>query len=151
VSAGRRLAIDFGDARIGLAMSDPSGFLASPMATIKNGSDREEILKKLRAIVLENEIVTIYIGLPLLLSGEEGAAAEKTRNFARELSTQLPDNITIKMIDERLTTVSAEKNARARGHKLAKSEIDQFAATAILESALQSERNREESSESASE
>ena len=151
MSAGRRLAIDYGDARIGLAISDPSGFLASPMATINNVADREEVLKELRSLVLENDVVAIYIGLPLLLSGEEGAAAEKSRNFARELSTQLPDNITIKMIDERLTTVSAEKNARARGHKLAKSEIDQFAATAILESALQSERNREESSESASE
>ena len=151
MSAGRRLAIDYGDARIGLAISDPSGFLASPMATINNVADREEVLKELRSLVLENDVVAIYIGLPLLLSGEEGAAAEKTRIFARELSAQLPEDISIKMIDERLTTVSAEKKARERGHKLAKSEIDQFAAIAILESALQSERNREDSAESASE
>ena len=140
--AGRRLAIDYGDVRIGVAMSDLSGVVASPLETIENGESLEESQRRIAEICNEEEVSVIYIGLPLQLSGEEGGSALKAREFARGLSTYLPNEIVVRMIDERLTTSSAHKSALETGRKLTKFEIDQYAAVAILEIALSTEKSR---------
>ena len=135
---GRRIAFDFGDVRIGVAITDSSGILASPLDLIENTAD------KLRSDLVElfERYDPIYtaIGFPLHLSGNESAKSESVRQFAALISeiTSKP----IYLIDERMTTVSASRVLRDAGvnSKSAKNEIDSMAATGILESALNQER-----------
>ncbi|MFM8192198.1 MAG: Holliday junction resolvase RuvX [Actinomycetota bacterium] len=141
VNEGRRLAIDYGDVRIGVAVSDNSRLVASPLETLSNGDNSNEAQKRISEICKEMEISVIYIGLPLQLSGAEGASALKVRTFANQLATHLPKEVFIRLIDERLTTTSAHKSAREGGRKLSKLQIDQYAAVAILEGALHAESN----------
>lgn len=143
-NAGRRLAIDFGEVRIGVAISDPSGIVASPLETIHRSENLGQAHQRLAEIINEQEVSVIYVGLPLQLSGEEGISALKARDFARDLSTYLPQEMVIRMIDERLTTSSAQKSAELIGRKLTRLEIDQYAAVTILEIALNVERSRGE-------
>lgn len=135
---GVRLGIDPGDARIGVAASDPSGYLATPVETVPRG---EGDLARLQHLVAEYEAVRVYVGLPRSLSGREGPAAERVRIFAHELA-DLIDPIPVHFQDERLTTVSAEAMLRERGRKGQKRRavVDQAAAVVILQSALDRER-----------
>ena len=135
---GRRLGIDPGDARIGVALSDPSGFLATPVETVPRG---EGDLDRIVAIAREEEIVLVYVGLPRSLSGGEGPAAVKVRVFAAELAERLRPT-PVRLYDERMTTVSAESMLRERGRKgkARRAVVDQAAAVLILQTALDSER-----------
>ncbi|MGN6723172.1 MAG: Holliday junction resolvase RuvX [Marmoricola sp.] len=135
---GVRLGIDPGDARIGVASSDPSGFLATPLETVPRG---EGDLERLRDLVAEHEAIRVYVGLPRSLSGSEGPAAQRVRVFAQELA-DLIGPIPVHLQDERLTTVSAEAMLRERGRKGQKRRavVDQAAAVLILQSALDRER-----------
>lgn len=135
---GRRLGIDPGDARIGVASSDPSAFLATPVETVARGDGD---LARLRALVLEHEAVLVYVGLPRSLSGREGPAATKVRGFAGELAALIAP-IPIRLYDERMTTVSAESVLREQGRKGKKRRavVDQVAAVVILQTALDAER-----------
>lgn len=135
---GVRLGIDPGDARIGVARSDPSGSLATPVETVPRGDGD---LARLREIVVEHEAIRVYVGLPRSLSGSEGPAAERVRAFAQELAA-LIDPVAVHLQDERLTTVSAEAMLRDRGRKGQKRRavVDQAAAVLILQSALDRER-----------
>lgn len=135
---GVRLGIDPGDARIGVAASDPSGLLATPVETVTRG---EGDLARLTALVDEYDVVRVYVGLPRSLSGREGPAAERVRIFAQELA-DLIEPIPLHLHDERLTTVSAEAMLRDRGRKGQKRRavVDQVAAVVILQSALDQER-----------
>ena len=135
---GVRLGIDPGDARIGVASSDPSGILATPVETVARG---EGDVARLAHLVTEFEAVRIYIGLPRSLSGREGPAAERVRAFAQEVA-DLVAPIPVHLQDERLTTVSAEAMLRERGRKGQKRRqvVDQAAAVLILQSALDRER-----------
>lgn len=135
---GVRLGIDPGDARIGVARSDPSGFLATPVETVKRGRGD---LARLVAILREEEAIEIVVGLPRSLSGGEGPAAVKTRVFARDLARRVAP-VPVRLCDERLTTVSAEAMLRDRGRSGAKRRavVDQAAAVVILQHALDSER-----------
>lgn len=137
---GVRLGIDPGDARIGVARSDPSGFLATPVETVKRGDGD---LARLLEIVEEEGAVEIIVGLPRSLSGREGPAARKVRGFAAEVA-RLVAPIDVRLCDERLTTVTAESMLRERGKKGAKRRavVDQAAAVVILQHALDSERAR---------
>ena len=83
---GVRLGLDPGEARIGVARSDPSGFLATPVETVARG---EGDLARLRALVVEEEAVEVVVGLPRSLSGGEGPAAAKVRQFAQALARQV--------------------------------------------------------------
>lgn len=138
LSRGVRLGIDPGDARIGVAASDPSGLLATPVETVTRG---EGDLARLTALVDEYDVVRVYVGLPRSLSGREGPAAERVRIFAQELA-DLIEPIPLHLHDERLTTVSAEAMLRDRGRKGQKRRavVDQVAAVVILQSALDQER-----------
>lgn len=135
---GVRLGIDPGDARIGVASSDPSGFLASPVETVARG---EGDLDRLRTLIAEFDAVRVYVGLPRSLSGKEGPAAQRVRAFAEQLA-ELVAPIPVHLHDERLSTVSAESMLRERGRKGQKRRavVDQAAAVIILQSALDQER-----------
>jgi putative Holliday junction resolvase len=135
---GVRLGIDPGDARIGVARSDPSGFLATPVETVRRGKGD---LARIARLVREEEVVEVVVGLPRSLSGGEGPAAMKTREFAARLAARIGP-VTVRLQDERLTTVSAEAMLRDRGKKGAerRAVVDQAAAVLILQHALDTER-----------
>jgi putative Holliday junction resolvase len=137
---GRRIAFDYGDVRIGVAVSDPDSILASPLTTLKSTDKR--LSRQILEIISEVEPVLIYIGKPSLLSGDDGAATEKANEFASLLQslTQVP----IQLIDERMSTISAARNLREAGRnaKDSKNAIDMAAAVAILEFAIEIEKRK---------
>lgn len=135
---GVRLGLDPGDARIGVARSDPSGFLATPVETVRRGRGDVE---RLRRLVQDNDAVEVVVGLPRSLSGTEGPAALKVREFAAVLARRI-DPVQVRLCDERLTTVSAESMLRDRGRKGQdrRSVVDMAAAVLILQNALDTER-----------
>ncbi len=136
---GTRLGVDVGDVRIGVARSDPSGFLATPVETVARGDGD---LARIAALVAEHEVVEVVVGLPRSLSGGEGPAALKVREFAGSLAEWLAP-VPVRLCDERLSTVSAEALLRERGKKGQKRRavVDQAAAVVILQNALDTERS----------
>ena len=134
---GVRLGLDPGDARIGVASSDPSGIIATPVETVARG---EHDVARLVSLALEHDAVRIYVGLPRSLSGGEGPAAAKVREFADELASAVAP-IPVWLCDERLSTVTAEGQLRGQGRKGKKrrSVVDMAAAVVILQSALDRE------------
>lgn len=136
---GTRLGIDPGDARIGVARSDPTGFLATPVETVAR---KDGDLARIAAIVLEEEAMEVVVGLPRSLSGREGPAAVKVREFALTLARRIAP-VPVRLCDERLTTVSAESMLREQGRKGSKRRavVDQVAAVVILQHALDTERS----------
>lgn len=139
VRHGVRLGIDPGDARIGVARSDPSGFLATPVETVPRGRGD---LRRIVRILAEEEGVEVVVGLPRSLSGAEGPAAAKAREFADALARRVAP-VPVRLCDERLSTVSAESMLRERGSKGSKRRavVDQVAAVVILQHALDTERS----------
>lgn len=137
---GRRVAFDYGDARIGVAVSDSDGILASPLTTLR--STDKKLKNKLLELFQEFEPIKIYLGKPSNMDGSSGSAVEKSLEF-RELLLTLT-NSPIELIDERLSTVSGARILRDSGirSKESKSRIDEAAAVAILEFALSIEKNR---------
>lgn len=135
---GVRLAVDVGSVRIGVARCDPAGILATPLETVKTGrGDVDRII----ALVTEYEAVEVIVGLPTGLSGREGPAAESARAFAVRLARKLPAE-TVRLYDERFTTVTASAGLRANGKKARnqRSVIDQTAAAVLLQAAIDKER-----------
>ena len=143
---GSRLAFDYGDVRIGVAVCDPDGILATPLVTLQRKSPH--LMKEILSLVQEYEPVKIYLGNPKLLSGNSGEAVEKVLDFQTllksHLNSLLPGGVEIPvvLVDERLSTVSASKNLKAAGvsAREAKSTIDQMAAVEILEQGLANDR-----------
>ncbi|KQP67018.1 Holliday junction resolvase RuvX [Nocardioides sp. Leaf285] len=142
---GVRLGIDPGDARIGVARSDPTGFLATPVETVKRGrGDLARLAAILAEIGEDSEVLEVVAGLPRSLSGGEGPAAAKTRAWAATLARRVAP-VRVRLVDERLTTVSAEAMLRGspggvrKGPKQ-RSVVDQAAAVLILQHALDTER-----------
>ena len=135
---GVRLGLDPGDARIGVARSDPTGFLATPLETVRRSRSD---LARLAEIVVEEEAVEVVVGLPRSLSGREGPAAVKVRAFAARLARRVAP-VPVRLCDERLTTVSAEAMLRDRGRTGSKRRavVDMAAAVLILQNALDTER-----------
>lgn len=127
---GRALGIDYGDVRIGIAMSDETAFLASPLTTVLNSRTAAD---EIAALVREHRVETIVIGLPLNMDGSAGPATEKTRKFAAKLAGKT--DVPIVEIDERLTTVTAHHNLREAGldGKKRKGVVDMAAAQIILQ------------------
>ena len=140
---GVRLGIDPGDARIGVARSDPSGFLATPVETVKRGrGDLARIAEILAGIAEDAVVLEVVVGLPRSLSGGEGPAAAKVRDCAVELARAVAP-LPVRLADERLTTVGAEAMLRDRGRKGAerRAVVDQVAAVLILQHVLDTERD----------
>lgn len=139
---GVRLGVDPGDARIGIARSDPTGFLATPVETVKRGKgDLARISAILAEIAEESTLLEVVVGLPRSLKGGENPATAKVRDFAASLARRVAP-VPVRLVDERLTTVSAEAMLRDRGRKGQdrRSVVDQAAAVLILQHALDSER-----------
>ena len=137
---GRRIAFDYGDVRIGVAVSDPDSILSSPLITLKTTDKR--LVKQISQILSDIEPVAIYVGRPALLSGLDGSATEKASEFVALLTTltQVP----IELIDERMSTISAARSLRDAGRnaKESKDAIDMAAAVAILDFALAIEKRK---------
>lgn len=139
---GVRLGLDPGDARIGVARCDPSGIIATPLETVQRGPGD---IARIVALVEEEGAMEVVAGLPRSLSGREGPAAEKVRAFAAELAAAVAPT-GVRLVDERLTTVTAESMLRERGKKGQKRRavVDMAAAVVILQHALDTERARGE-------
>jgi putative Holliday junction resolvase len=133
-----RLGIDLGDVRIGVARSDPAGMIATPVETVARGRGD---LRRLSELVTEHAAVEVVLGLPRSLSGGEGPAAAKVREFAHSLAEAVQP-VPVRLCDERLSTVTAEAVLREQGRKGRKRRavVDQAAAVVILQNALDTER-----------
>ena len=134
---GRRLAIDVGRARVGLAVTDIHAILASPLATVERVDSMEDSINAvLKAAADAGDLLEIYVGIPVNLKGESTLSTDDSLNFAEalEASTTVP----VRLLDERLTTSMANSQLKQVGksQKEARSTIDQMAAVAILEFAL---------------
>lgn len=135
---GIRLGIDVGQARVGVARSDPQGAMAVPVMTLP----RESALAGLAEIVLEYEPLEIVVGLPINLQGQRTASTDDAEAFAREI--QALGVAPVRMVDERLSTVSATSALRSAGRSSRehRSVVDQVAAVILLQQALDSERSQ---------
>lgn len=133
---GRVLGVDVGTVRVGLALSDPTGTLASPLETLQRAKDGSD-LDRLAALVVEHEVTEVVVGEPRHLSGASGASARDADAYARALAGRIAD-VPVHMIDERLSTVSAASSLRASGvdSRRQRPVIDQAAAVVILQSYL---------------
>jgi putative Holliday junction resolvase len=137
---GVRIALDWGDARIGVAACDRDGVLAYPVRTVQAG---EREIAELMAVVAELEPIEVLVGFPRSLSGGEGPAAAMARARAKRLAEVI--GVPVRLVDERLTTVTASQRLH-EGGKRAKEQrelIDAAAAVAILEQALAFEQSQE--------
>lgn len=139
---GRVLGIDVGTVRVGVALSDATGVLASPLETVQRAKDGSD-LDRLVRLVEEHEVTEIVVGEPRHLSGASGASAQDADAYARELAGRVPD-VPVNMIDERLSTVTASSHLRegGRSSREQRSVIDQAAAVVILQQFLDSRRGR---------
>jgi putative Holliday junction resolvase len=131
----RILAVDWGLRRIGLAVSDPSGVIATALPTLVVRG-REDAIQGVSRVVVEQEVERIVVGLPLLMSGARGSAAEAAEAFAASLAERT--GLTVETYDERLTSALSQRRMQETGMKpgRAKERVDQGAAMALLESYL---------------
>lgn len=134
----RSLGIDFGEKRIGLAISDPEGRLAVPLATLERRNDRSAV-REIEEIARREGVGRLVLGEPVGLDGQRGEAAERVRRFGNRLAgiTGLP----VRLINESLTTVEAQERLRAAGvdPRREPGRIDAVAAQILLQEALDSE------------
>ena len=139
MSFGRRLGIDYGQARVGLAICDSDGMVATPLITLKND---KTLFSKIAEIIQEHQIVGVFLGKPKHLSGVEGATVELVAGFAERFSESF--DLPIIYVDERLTSSHAESLLKAAGKesRTQRGLIDQLAAVAILELGIEIEKRK---------
>lgn len=137
---GVRFAVDVGKARIGVARSDPDGLLALPVETVKRDLEGDAHVRRLAELVEEYSVMEVIVGHPLNLRGESTPSTEDAIGVARAVAAAIP--APVRLLDERLTTVSAAKQFRASGKQASRSRdrIDQAAAVVLLQDALDRER-----------
>ena len=157
----RLLALDVGEARIRVAVSDPSGFLASPYTTLHISRDEQQMWTSIQRLVSETEAEGLVIGLPISLDGQIHAQGERIQAFAERLKPYI--SIPISFWDERLSTVEAQRLLMERGQdeeqrrrrrsgqrhtharrRRARQEIDALAAAVLLQDYLDHQRNKTE-------
>lgn len=134
---GRRIGVDVGSVRVGVALSDPSPMLASPLVTLARDVDNDSDLGELAGIVGEHEVVEVIVGLPRTLADRHGTAAETAARYADALAERIAP-VPVRFADERLTTVTAARMLSDRGVKGRKQRavVDQVAAVEILQAWL---------------
>ena len=150
---GRRVGIDVGSVRVGVAASDPSGLLATPVRTVARdatgdaGADNAQVIapsdvEEIAALVAELDCIEVVVGLPRSLSGGEGPAAASVRTYAGRLAARVAP-VPVRLVDERLTTVDAHRSLRDSGvdSRRHRAVVDQAAAVLILQAALDAERS----------
>lgn len=131
----RALGIDPGEARTGVALSDPLGLVARPVETIHQESTPAPE-KRVAELARLHAVEVVVVGLPMRMDGTEGTAARKARVWAEKLRPLLPQGVRLDFADERLTTVEADQHLRRAGkrdHRERKAIIDQTAATILLQ------------------
>ena len=140
--AGRVLGVDVGTVRVGVALSDPTGVIASPLETLRRAKDGSD-LDRLAALVVEHEVAEVVVGEPRHLSGASGASAQDARAYSEALAGRITD-VPVHLIDERLSTVTAAGHLREGGidSRKQRSVIDQAAAVVILQQYLDSRQSR---------
>ncbi len=130
----RIMSIDYGDARVGIAITDALGITAQGLETIQRNNSDKIVLKRLEEIIKEYKVGTIVVGMPYNLKGEKTVRAEKTEKFIHKLKCKF-NTINIENVDERLTTVEAHKTMNMLNiNKHKKRDIvDTISAVYILE------------------
>lgn len=140
--SGRRLGIDVGSVRIGVAASDPDGILATPVETVRRDRSGKH-LRRLAELAAELAVVEVIVGLPRTLANRTGPSAQDAIELAETLAKRIAPT-PVRLADERLTTVSAQRSLHAAGvrAKQQRAVIDQAAAVAILQSWLDQRRSQ---------
>ena len=133
-----RLAVDVGTVRVGVAASDPAASLAFPVAVLRRGRDD---LAQIAGLAREREAVAVIVGLPQTLRGRDSVSTQDARDYAAALATAVAP-IPVRLVDERLSTVTAARQLRESGRnaKQSRTTIDAAAAVVVLETALETER-----------
>jgi putative holliday junction resolvase len=134
---GRRLGVDVGSVRVGVALSDPAPVLATPLVTLSRDERSGSDLDRLAELVAEHEVVEVVVGLPRTLAARHGKAAAIATTYARQLARRVRP-VPVRLADERLTTVSATRMLSDRGvrGKKQRAVVDQAAAVEILQAWL---------------
>lgn len=137
---GVSLACDVGSVRIGIARCDPHGLLATPLDAVAAGA---RAVAEVADLVRETEAMEVVVGLPLSMDGTEGPAAVRARDWAEQLEQVV--HVPVVLVDERLTTVQAQRGLHAAGRttKSSRAVIDSAAAVVLLQSRLDAERARQ--------
>lgn len=138
------LGIDWGERRIGLAVSDPDGVIATPVGTLESRG-RQQDLAAIRALVEERAVTEIVVGLPIHMNGSRGEAAAAAQEFATALATGI--GVPVETLDERWTTAEADRalsEGGRSGRKRRKDAIDSMAATILLRTYLEIRREAPE-------
>ncbi len=145
---GARLGVDVGTVRVGVAVSDPDGILATPLVTLRrdlspDGDEAAKDVAELVRLVEVHEIVEVVVGLPVTLSGVEGLSANQARGYARDLA-QAVAPVPVRLADERMSTAVAGRRLSERGVRGGRQRavVDQAAAVEILQSWLDAARRR---------
>jgi putative Holliday junction resolvase len=148
LSRGRRLGVDVGKVRVGVAVSDPDGILATPLVTLARDLNAADDavpgdIAALVRLVADHQAVQLVVGLPVQLSGTEGAAAIDIRAYAERLA-QAVGSVPIALADERMSTVVATRRLAERGvrGRRQRAVVDQAAAVEILQSWLDAQRRQ---------
>jgi putative Holliday junction resolvase len=138
------MGVDVGAVRVGVALSDPNGILATPLVTLRRDSSGDTDIAELVRLVVEHEVVEIVVGLPRTLAGERGSAALAAEEYAATLAIRATP-VPVRLSDERLTTVIATRTLSSRGvkGKRQRAVVDQAAAVVILQAWLDAERSAE--------
>lgn len=146
----RILGVDYGERRIGLALSDPTGTIAYPLTTLTRRSGKRPPWAELERLVRENEIAAIVVGLPLDLSGTDTPWTVEVRDFAEKLRRRTDRDV--HLVDERLSSVQAERVVRGSGLRRSQREekgrVDAAAAAVILQCFLERSRTDPDASPS---
>jgi len=131
---GRRLGVDVGSVRVGVALSDPAAVLATPLVTLARDRRGSTDLDQLSALVTEHEVVEVIVGLPRTLAGWHGPSAQDAEAYAAALAARV--RVPVRLADERLTTVRASRMLAERGvrGRRRRAVVDQAAAVEILQS-----------------
>ena len=137
---GRVLALDVGTRRLGVAVSDPTGTVASPLATVPRRTPAEDA-RTIAALADEQAATTVVVGLPVTLAGREGPAAAAVRAYLAELAPLLP-GLSLELVDERLSTAAAERALVGGGvrRRDRRQVVDQVAASVFLQTWLDGRR-----------
>lgn len=140
VRSGVRLGVDVGSVRVGVAASDSTGTLASPLTVLQRRRDGSDV-DELAALVGEREVIEIVVGMPRSLSGRQGVSADAARQYAGAIAQKVAP-LPVRLVDERLSTVTAQRGLQSAGEtvKSSRARIDAAAAAVILQAALDGER-----------
>jgi len=139
---GVRIAVDVGSARVGVAASDPEATLAFPVGVLRRDSRAGRDVDELVSIVADRQAVEVVVGLPQTLRGRESSSTADARAYAATLAARVAP-VPVRLVDERLTTVSATQQLRTAGRDTRSSRgmIDAAAAVVLLDAALDRERH----------